>query len=32
VFNEAFPLPELPIIDAQEVLAEETVARAKALL
>lgn len=31
VFNEAFPMPDLPIIDAQEILAYDTVARAKAL-
>ncbi|MDF7664137.1 amino acid racemase [Bifidobacterium sp. ESL0763] len=31
VLNEAFPLPQLPIIDAQTILAEDTVARAKAL-
>jgi aspartate racemase len=32
VLAEAFPLPELPIVDAQQVLVEETVARAKTLL
>lgn len=31
VLNEAFPLPNLPIIDAQGVLAEDTVALAKSL-
>ncbi|MCI1217535.1 aspartate/glutamate racemase family protein [Bifidobacterium crudilactis] len=31
VFNEAFPMPELPIIDAQEILAVNTVARAQLL-
>ena len=30
VLNEAFPLPQLPIIDAQAVLVEDTVSRAKA--
>ncbi|WEV46190.1 amino acid racemase [Bifidobacterium sp. ESL0690] len=31
VLNEAFPLPDRPIIDAQTILAEDTVTRAKAL-
>ena len=31
VLNEAFPLPQLPIIDAQAVLVEDTVSRAKAI-
>ena len=31
VLNEAFPLPQLPVIDAQAVLVEDTVARAEAL-
>ena len=31
VLNEAFPMPQLPIIDAQAVLVEDTVARAKSL-
>ncbi|MCI1636081.1 aspartate/glutamate racemase family protein [Bifidobacterium sp.] len=31
VFNEAFPMPDLPIIDAQEILALNTVSRAKVL-
>ena len=31
VLNEAFPLPQLPIIDAQAVLVEDTVSRAKAM-
>ncbi|MFT8638753.1 aspartate/glutamate racemase family protein [Bifidobacterium sp.] len=31
VLNEAFPMPELPIVDAQAVLAEETVRQAKKL-
>ncbi|MFT8703872.1 aspartate/glutamate racemase family protein [Bifidobacterium aquikefiricola] len=31
VLNEAFPMPQLPIVDAQAVLAEETVVRAKQL-
>ena len=31
VLNESFPMPELPIIDAQEVLAQATVNRAQAL-
>lgn len=31
VLNEAFALPELPIVDAQEVLARETVRQAKRL-
>lgn len=32
VFNERFPMPELPLVDAQSVLVDETVRRAKALL
>lgn len=31
VLNEAFPLPQLPVIDAQAVLVDVTVERAKAL-
>lgn len=31
VLNEAFPLPDIPFIDAQEVLVQETVKRAKQL-
>lgn len=31
VLDEAFPRPDLPVIDAQAVLVEDTVARAKAL-
>lgn len=31
VLNEAFPRPDLPLIDAQAVLVEDTVARAQAL-
>ena len=31
VLNEAFPLPQLPVIDAQAVLVDDTVTRAKSL-
>ena len=31
VLNEAFPMPQLPIIDAQAVLVQNTAARALAL-
>lgn len=31
VLNEAFPLPEIPLIDAQEILVQETVKRAQQL-
>lgn len=31
VLNEAFPMPELPLVDAQSVLVDNTIERAKAL-
>lgn len=31
VLNEAFPMPQLPVVDAQAVLVDDTVTRAKAL-
>lgn len=31
VLNEAFPMPQLPLVDAQAVLVDDTIARAKAL-
>ena len=31
VLNEAYPMPQLPIVDSQAVLAEVTLARARAL-
>ena len=31
VLNEAFPLPQIPLVDAQAVLVKDTVQKAKAL-